>query len=74
MPDTSGPPPAGATFEFIQTQAAQARRTRPPLLDLGDNPADRVPLRSDADSKLRKRESRLGLGRIFGWGDRKSVV
>ncbi|KAK1836623.1 eukaryotic translation initiation factor 3 subunit G-domain-containing protein [Podospora conica] len=68
MPDTSGPPPAGATFEFIQTQAAQARRTRPPLLDLGDNTADRIPLRSDADSKLRRRESRLGLGRIFGWG------
>lgn len=69
MPEPSGPPPpAGATFEFIQTQAAQARRTRPPLLDLGDNPADRVPLRSDADSKLRRRESRLGLGRIFGWG------
>ncbi|KAK0743732.1 hypothetical protein B0T18DRAFT_328773 [Schizothecium vesticola] len=68
MADTSGPPPAGATFEFIQNQAAQARRTRPPLLDLGDNPADRVPLRSDADSKLRRRESRLGLGRIFGWG------
>ncbi|KAK0714961.1 hypothetical protein B0H67DRAFT_489127 [Lasiosphaeris hirsuta] len=68
MPDKSDLASPGATLELLQNQAASSRRARPPNLDIGSGAADRVPLRAEADSKLRRRESRLGLRSIFGWG------
>ncbi|KAK0645600.1 hypothetical protein B0T16DRAFT_428685 [Cercophora newfieldiana] len=66
MPDTSQVPP-GATLEFLNSHASQSRRARPPHLDPEAGYVERVPLRPEADSKLRRRESRLGLRNIFGW-------
>jgi len=67
MSDTPGPTPNGATLELLQNQASQSRRVRPPDPETDAGYVDRVPLRLETDSKLRKRESRLGLRNIFGW-------
>ncbi|KAK3318590.1 hypothetical protein B0H66DRAFT_244367 [Apodospora peruviana] len=64
MPDSTGLASTGATFEFLQSQASQSRRVRPPGPDAGDG-VDRVPLRAEPD-RLNRRESRLGLRSLFG--------
>ncbi|KAK1755995.1 eukaryotic translation initiation factor 3 subunit G-domain-containing protein [Echria macrotheca] len=66
MPEPSGLPPNGATLELLQNQSASYRRARPPDLENGFGHVDRVPLRPEVDSKMRRRESRLGLRNIFG--------
>ncbi|KAK5657729.1 hypothetical protein OQA88_2802 [Cercophora sp. LCS_1] len=75
--DNPGQPPSGPTLEMLQHQAAQSRRARPPDLATSVGYVERVPLRAgaatpgpgpaaEADSKLWRRESRLGLRSIFG--------
>ncbi|KAK3944940.1 hypothetical protein QBC46DRAFT_373672, partial [Diplogelasinospora grovesii] len=66
MSDTSTSAPSGATLEQLQSQAAHSRRIRPLDLQNEVEGANRVPLRADGESKMRRRESRLGLRSIFG--------
>jgi len=66
MPDSTGHVPSGTTLELLNSTSNMPRRARPPHLDPEAGYVDRVPLRPEADSKVRRRESRLGLRNLFG--------
>jgi len=55
---------SGGTLEALQNQSAHSRRMRPPDVDVASGDENRVPLK--ADSKLNRRESRIGLRSFFG--------
>lgn len=66
MPDSTGHVPSGTTLELLNSTSNMSRRARPPHPDPETGYVDRVPLRPEADSKVRRRESRLGLRNLFG--------
>lgn len=59
----SAPDPTQAPFP---QPTKLSRRMRPPDLDIKSHMEDRQPLRSDKHTKAAWRESRLGLGKLFG--------